>query len=40
MPDLATLFALLFPRPLIHHPILVEPFDGFQGHTGVQHWGA
>jgi hypothetical protein len=30
----------LFAHPLLHHPVLVLPFNGFQGFTGVMHWGA
>jgi hypothetical protein len=27
-------------RPFLHHPILLQPFNGFEGYAGVMEWGA
>lgn len=40
MCDTTSLFILLLPRPLIHHPVLMLPLGGYQGLVGTMHWGA
>ncbi|HMH59038.1 MAG TPA: hypothetical protein VK537_07640 [Galbitalea sp.] len=38
--DLTTLFAMLCGPAVLHHPVMVLPFEGYQGLVGVMHWGA